>query len=250
MFAGSIFGVIVSAGIAMVFVLVVLKLLASTKKRGIKPSLSIFSRSSYRSTNFLCTKAEHNFLSQLLKKLPQELVYVSAKVRLADLALPINSKDIGSFNKVARKHVDFVICSKEDSRILACIELDDSSHASRSAQKRDGEKNKALSDAGIPFFRVTASRSYAQKIQQIVRFLNLDPKPNTSTEKRSTNNRSHPVKQVEGKRTPKTNQVVKKVMSECPRCNGSMEKIEMKWPNKGYSFQSCTVCSFRTEPHK
>ncbi|MGR5178836.1 DUF2726 domain-containing protein [Vibrio mediterranei] len=250
MFGGNIFGVIVSAGIAMVFVLVILKLLTLTKKRGIKPSLSIFSKTSYRSTNYLCTKAEHNFLSQLLNKLPQELVYVSAKVRLADLALPINSKDIGSFNKVARKHVDFVICSKEDSRILACIELDDSSHASRSAQKRDGEKNKALSDAGIPFFRVTASRGYSQKIQQIVRFLNLEPKVKTSTEKRPTNSEIHPVKKVKKKKASRTEQVVRKDMSECPRCNGSMEKIEMKWPNKGYSFQSCTVCSFRTDPNK
>ncbi|GMQ49657.1 DUF2726 domain-containing protein [Vibrio sp. 10N] len=250
MFAGNIFGVIVSAGIVMIFVLLILKSLAFTKKSGIKPSLSIFNRASYRSTNYLCTKAEQNFLSQLLNKLPLELVYVSAKVRLADLALPINSKDIGSFNKVARKHVDFVICSRTDSKILACIELDDSSHASRSAQKRDGEKNKALSDAGIPLFRVTASRGYSQKIQQIVRFLNLEPMKNTSTVKRSNEIKKSPVKKVEEQKIPRTNKVVKKDMSACPRCNSGMEKIEMKWPNRGFSFQTCTVCSFRTEPEK
>lgn len=239
------FGVIVSTGIAMILALLILNVLSSITSRGLKPSFNLFTKSSYRSTSYLCTKAEQNFLSQLLKNLPEELVYVSAKVRLADLAMPVKSKDIAAFNKVARKHVDFVICRRKDSRILMCIELDDSSHASRSAQKRDGQKNKALSDAGIPLFRVSASRNYTRKVQQIVRYLNLE----------SAN--INKVSAIEGNKEYDTNRPDKYVRKErdntvdkCPRCPNKLEKIDMKWPNKGYSFYSCTYCSFRTNPKK
>ena len=189
----------------------------------------------YKSTQYLCTKAEQNFLNQLTRKIPLEKYYVSSKVRLADLTMPVNRKNIGLFNKVAKKHVDFVICNRNDSSIVACIELDDSSHNSKSAAKRDSDKNRALTDANIALFRVKASRSYSEKLNQIVNFLDLDV---------PVRNEIEPVKK------PKSNHVdnVSQNDDVCPRCTSKMNTIKMKgFINKGKVFKTCQ-CGYKTEP--
>lgn len=216
-------------------------LVTSSKKRKSAHKKGFFQAligigNSYQSTKTLCTKSEQNFLNQLLDKLPLDKVYVSCKVRLADVALPKNKNNISLFNKVARKHIDFVICERRTSRILACIELDDSSHNTFSARKRDKEKNRALTESGVPLFRVATARNYTNNIQNITDILSIDnkkPSPDRS------------VKQEFSK-----SKLSKKIRNQCPRCPNKLETIDMKWPNKGYSFYSCTYCSFRTEPKK
>ena len=47
------------------------------------------------------------------------------------------------FHKIAQKHVDFVICD-QDLYVLFAIELDDSTHETRDARKRDHLKDKAF----------------------------------------------------------------------------------------------------------
>ena len=192
----------------------------------------------YKSTQYLCTKTEQNFFKQLMKKLPLDKYYISSKVRLADLTVPINRNNIYLFNKVAKKHVDFVICNREDSSIVACIELDDSSHNSKSARKRDGEKNRALTDANIALFRVKNSRDYSEKIHQIMNFLGCYDNVQFKQLEPITEN----VKDTSPLNTPQEN-------LQCPRCAQLMAVIEMKgFINKGKSFQSCHQCGFKTEP--
>lgn len=198
-------------------------------------------RSRYRSTHKLCTKTEQNFLNQLLNQLPLDKVYVSAKVRLADLAMPQNAKDIAAFNKVAKKHVDFVICDRRNSSILACIELDDSSHFTASARKRDYEKNRALSDANIPLFRVPTARGYTTKIKQILHRLDLASEGVVDSAQLSANKKKSDNQTVTTKR--RNNE-------SCPRCTKTMRIVDMKWINKGNHFHECDACGFRTEPIK
>ena len=154
--------------IAFVLIILLSKAKVVRVKKGL---LQKVTGAQYKSTQYLCTKTEQNFFKQLMRKLPLDKYYISSKVRLADLTIPINRKNIALFNKVAKKHVDFVICNREDSSIVACIELDDSSHNSKSAKKRDSEKNIALTDANIALFRVKTSRNYSEKIHQIMNFL-------------------------------------------------------------------------------
>ncbi len=47
---------------------------------------------------------------------------------------------------------DFVVCNK-DSRVIAVIELDDSSHWRNERRLADSKKDKALTSAGIPIVR-------------------------------------------------------------------------------------------------
>jgi very-short-patch-repair endonuclease len=117
--------------------------------------------SSYKPKRYLNTKAEQNFLNQLYRVMP-EYYFVYCKVRLADIIDVKNKRNIKAFNRISRKHIDFVICDKRTSKILACIELDDSSHLSRSAIKRDNIKNMSLKKAGVNLIRVKNSRSYSR----------------------------------------------------------------------------------------
>lgn len=58
------------------------------------------------------------------------------------------------FAQISQKSVDFLICT-HDFQTLAVIELDDSSHNTKSRQKADAVKTKALNDAGIHLIRWT-----------------------------------------------------------------------------------------------
>ena len=123
---------------------------------------------------FLNTKAEQNFFVQLKRQLPDNIHLVS-KVRLADLCKPDNPKNIVGFNKVARKHIDFVLIEQASSKVIAAIELDDKSHQKRDAIRRDKDKNYALSSAGIKLFRVKTTKHYGKPIDEILSYLRFRP---------------------------------------------------------------------------
>jgi very-short-patch-repair endonuclease len=63
---------------------------------------------------------------------------IFAQVRLLDLCevldRPFNQ---GAFNRIARKHVDFVLCHPRTFKPMVAIELDDSSHARPYRRNRD-----------------------------------------------------------------------------------------------------------------
>ena len=107
----------------------------------------------YASKNIL-TKREYKFY-QILKKVAAEYGYIICpKVGVKDLLAVTDSKNyMQYFHKIAQKHVDFVICDR-DLYVLFAIELDDSTHETRDAKKRDRFKDKAFAAAGIPLKRI------------------------------------------------------------------------------------------------
>lgn len=56
------------------------------------------------------------------------------------------------FNAIAQQSVDYLVCLK-DFTIVAAVELDDKSHYSKDAQKRDDKKTHNLKAAEIPLIR-------------------------------------------------------------------------------------------------
>lgn len=56
-------------------------------------------------------------------------------------------------NRISQQRVDFLVCQRRDMSTVAAIELDDPSHESDEAQRRDAKKNKSLNDANVPLFR-------------------------------------------------------------------------------------------------
>ena len=203
--------------IAIVSVSLFSAYLKLTKNKGLR----------YKPVKYLNTKSEQNFFNQLQRVIPSDY-YLVCKVRLADICLPRDSKNIIAFNKVAQKHCDFVIIYKKDSKVKCAIELDDKSHLTMSAIKRDNEKDNALNSSGIPLFRINTTRKY--DLSDIKNFLD-NRKVYNETKK----------------------EIALATNLNCPRCTkGIMERVNMKWPNKDSYFYECknTICNYKTDPVK
>ncbi|MGA2225124.1 MAG: DUF2726 domain-containing protein [Syntrophobacteraceae bacterium] len=117
--------------------------------------------SSYKRQPALFSHAERSFLGVLEYALGSDYK-VFGKVRIADLIKPENG--VGrqiAFNRIARKHVDFVVCNATDLSVIGVIELDDKSNNPDDRQKWDAFVDKAFASAGIPVTRFPARATYS-----------------------------------------------------------------------------------------
>lgn len=111
----------------------------------------------------LFSAAERSFLGVLDQALgPQYRVF--GKVRIADL-VTINaglsrSAHQGALNRIASKHVDFVVCTAQDMKIICAIELNDSSHSQRKRRQRDDFVAQVFTTVGLPLLTVPAQATY------------------------------------------------------------------------------------------
>lgn len=89
---------------------------------------------------------------------------IFGKVRIADVLKPAKGLSRShwqtSFNKIAMKHFDFVICSNDDLSIICAIELDDKSHEKKQRIERDVFVNDACESASFPLIRIKVSSHY------------------------------------------------------------------------------------------
>ena len=116
----------------------------------------------YRKKNYypyaakpILTKREYGFYLILREVADEHHCLICPKVGVKDLLAVTDKKQyMKYFHKIAQKHVDFVICD-QNLYVLFAIELDDSSHETKDAKKRDRLKDKAFAAAGIPLKRIT-----------------------------------------------------------------------------------------------
>jgi len=146
---------LLSALLLIVLLVVLVSLLIMT----IKPN-----RLHYKKQNALFTKAEINFLKTLEKIVTNPNVAIFGKVRMADIITPqktTNSKGWWQlFAKITSKHVDYVLCDRDDYSVICVIELNDKSHNTTKAKQRDAFVRKAYQSAGIELLEIKASRYY------------------------------------------------------------------------------------------
>lgn len=125
--------------------------------------LSVLARSAgvtrfrYRAGKPVLSPVELAFY-QRLRRLVEPRALVLAKVRIADV-LSVDGKSAGrrsivALNVIAAKHTDFCIIDPASAIPIACIELDDASHGSAAARKRDALVNDAFATAGLRLLRV------------------------------------------------------------------------------------------------
>ncbi len=142
--------VIVVAGIVIILAL------AKTRKGGVAADV-------YRKQEQLFTAAELRFLAALDQALaPGQRVL--GKVRVADLVsirpgLSPQARQI-ALNRVAQKHIDFVVCSGSSLTPVCAIELNDSSHNSDAAKRRDEFLSSVCAQVGLPLLVAKAAGSY------------------------------------------------------------------------------------------
>ena len=115
----------------------------------------------YRLRDDFLSPAEISFY-HVLRQTVGERVTVCAKVRLADVFFVARpNENAAARNRIALKHVDFLLCDPATMRPLAGIELDDASHARPDRQERDALVEQVFEAAGLPLVRFPAQRAYA-----------------------------------------------------------------------------------------
>ncbi len=124
----------------------------------------------YRPQERLFSAAEARFLASLDRSIePGQRVL--GKVRLADLVSIKSGLSPGrrqiALNRVAQKHIDFVVCAGPSLSPICAIELNDSSHNSSHAMRRDEFVASVCAQAGLPLIVIKAAASYSQEMIRI-----------------------------------------------------------------------------------
>ncbi|MDV6345548.1 DUF2726 domain-containing protein [Nitrosomonas sp. Is37] len=144
--------IIIVIGFASLFVLLIL--------------LKIFNKKSnrvYYHTKTLFTPAERSFFGVLTQAVSNQYL-IFGKVRIADVIgikkASNNSVRQTAFNKIACKHFDYVLCTKDTLSVVAVIELDDKSHLEEKTIHRDSFVESICRNAGLTLIRFNAKASY------------------------------------------------------------------------------------------
>lgn len=104
--------------------------------------------------------AEASFFHVLRQAVPDHAL-IFPKVRLADLVYaPQQESRHAAWQRINRKHVDFVLCDAATLRPLAALELDDRSHRRPDRLERDAFVDRVFAAANLPLLHIPARRSY------------------------------------------------------------------------------------------
>ncbi len=111
-----------------------------------------------QSSAFL-TRNEYWYYRWFQKCFPDEsYLLLLPKVSLADV---IGRDKID--DQVARMHVDFLVCRhwyNKELKVVAAVEIDDSSHDLPEVRARDKRKDDLLRNAGVTLYRIPAADRY------------------------------------------------------------------------------------------
>ncbi len=107
----------------------------------------------------IMTDTEVIFFHKLKNALPEYHIFVQVQLsRIIEANSDETSERSFWFNRICRQSVDYVIVDVDAQTTLVAIELDDWTHSSKSRQKADDKKDKALASAGIAIVRFHAER--------------------------------------------------------------------------------------------
>lgn len=114
----------------------------------------------FRLRDDFLSAAEISFYYILLSAVGDRLT-VCPKVNLSDVFFVSNpERNQGAWNRISRKHTDFLLCDRRSMHPRLGIELDDSSHAREDRQARDAFVQKVFEASGLPLLRFPAQHAY------------------------------------------------------------------------------------------
>jgi len=146
---------------------ILLPFLGRSKKK------SIFETLPYRLRDDFLSPAEFSFY-KVLSSLVGARLTIQSKVRFADIFFVARpNENVAFFNRIAQRHLDFLVCDTITMKPLFGIELDDSSHKRNDRQERDEFVESVFQVAGLPLLRVPVQWEYNSRIiaAQIAPFL-------------------------------------------------------------------------------
>ncbi len=128
----------------------------------------------YRLRDDFLSPAEFSFF-KIITSLVSPKLSIQSKVRLADIFFVARpNENYAYFNRIAQKHLDFLVCDSMTMKPIIGIELDDSSHRNNNRQVRDEFVESVCEVAGFPLLRIPAKSTYNSReiATQIAPFLN------------------------------------------------------------------------------
>lgn len=191
---------------------------------------------SYIKKSELLSSAERSFFGVLVLAVAEHGT-VLPKIRVADVLAPKKGSDKSTwqkaFNRISAKHFDFVVCESSSLTPIVAVELDDSSHSSKSSASRDSVKDSVCLSAGFPLIRVKAAHSYA--VAEIRQLLSGHVPSMVSAPAQSPTQDSALVTDA----APSQNGIP--VAPSCPKCSSSMVlRQTKKGNNAGKNFWGCS----------
>ena len=199
----------------IVAIVVVLLMLLLKKRRG--------SAYPYKKLDALFTPAERSFLGVLTQAVDNRYL-IFGKVRVADVITPQTglSRSVWqkAFNKISRKHFDYILCDKDDLSVICAIELNDSSHNSKKRKQRDAFLEGSCLSAKLLLLQFTARARYnVAEVQSTLETALADAGSKRSSKQRPTTDEKR-----------------------CPRCSAVMiKKVAKKGKNPGSEFWACSA---------
>ena len=114
----------------------------------------------YIKKNYFFNQSERKFYYMLSDILSDKYLLFS-KVRISDLLyLPKYQNNSYSYrNKIQSKHIDFIVCDKQNVKPLLVIELDGNSHLRKDRIKRDKFVDEIFKDASLSILHIKVSDS-------------------------------------------------------------------------------------------
>lgn len=184
----------------------------------------------YRIRDDFVSPAEASFCHVLSGVIKDQAV-VCPKVGLGDIFFVTKSEGrLGHRNRIASKHVDFLLCDVNTMKPLVGIELDDSSHNRADRKERDEFVDKVFGAAALPLVHVKAQREYNVRdlATQVLPLLTKSSGP--SPERPPTVPSSPP--------SPAPDPA--KAAPVCPKCGTPMVvRVRKNGPNPGSRFYGC-----------
>ena len=115
----------------------------------------------YRLSAQFFSPAEASFY-RVLKQVTAERFVIFPKIALKEFLLVTDQVNFQShYNRIDRKHVDFLLCDSQTLQPIFAIELDDASHRQAERGQRDTFVEMALAKASLPLVRIPARTAYS-----------------------------------------------------------------------------------------
>lgn len=104
--------------------------------------------------------AERSFYG-VLKSMMKDFYAIFTKVSLAEIFFVSQpDENYGAYNRINRKHIDFLICDRNTLKPVFAIELDDRSHNRPDRKERDEFVDEVFKKAGLPLLHIPVQESY------------------------------------------------------------------------------------------
>lgn len=191
----------------------------------------------YEQIGYLFSAAERSFYGVLVQAVENKAV-VFGKVRVADVLQTRKGLDQSArataFNRISKKHFDFILCRPDDLSIIAAVELDDASHNSKKRIDRDEFLNEACIAANLKLHHFKASKSYnISDVRNLLFSVEI-----AEADSNSSLSRLEPQHEV----TKGSDDIEPARQKLCPKCQSPMvQKIAKKGSTRGNAFFACSA---------